>query len=165
MQLSNAEKQINANIVAQNMARDVQAQGFNAAVENEIAKNEYEKRIEAFGALGDRGAQFASDVMQYKAAEREARANQIAGEYTREGYVTAMQNRPKYRRMLKKAGIDPNDTRTVQRIAAEMYNPNMTLDEQEEMFRQYVIELNKTKEKEDRRFGGYIKKYGKVSKK
>jgi hypothetical protein len=165
MQLANAEEQLNANIVAQNMARDLQAQGLNTEAQNMLDQLEYQNRINAFDTMGAIGAQFASDVMQYKATEREARANQIAGEYTREGYVTAMQNRPKYRRMLKEAGIDPNDTRTVQRIAAEMYNPNMTLDEQEEMFRQYVIELNKTKEKEDKRFGGYIKKYGKVSKK
>jgi hypothetical protein len=169
MQLSNAEKQINANIVAQNLARDVQAQGFNAEASNEIDRLEYEKRIQAFDTLGAVGGQFARDVLEYKAGEREARANQIAGEYSRNQYVEAMQNRPKYRKMLKEAGVDPKDTRTVQRIAAAMYNPNMTLEEQEEMFREILLKMEENKKKKDetdeKRYGGYIGKYGSVKSK
>jgi hypothetical protein len=166
MQLSNAEKQINANIVAQNLARNVQAQGFNAAAENEIDRLEYEKRIQAFNALGDSGTQLALDVMQYKAGEREARANQIAGEYSRNQYVEAMQNRPKYKKMLREAGVDPKDTRTVQRIAAAMYNPNMTLEEQEKMFREILLKMEENKkQKDEKRYGGYIGKYGSVKSK
>ena len=169
MQLSNAEKQINANIVAQNLARNVQAQGFNAAAENEIDRLEYEKRIQAFDTLGAIGGQFARDVLEYKAGEREARANQIAGEYNRNQYVEAMQNRPKYKKMLREAGVDPKDTRTVQRIAAAMYNPNMTLEEQEEMFREILLKMEENKKKKDeteeKRYGGYIGKYGSVKSK
>jgi len=169
MQLSNAEKQINANIVAQNLARSVQAQGFNAEASNEIDRLEYEKRIQAFDTLGAVGGQFARDVLEYKAGEREARANQIAGEYSRNQYVEAMQNRPKYRKMLKEAGVDPKDTRTVQRIAAAMYNPNMTLEEQEEMFREILLKMEENKKKkdetDDKRYGGYIGKYGSVKSK
>ena len=169
MQLSNAEKQINANIVAQNLARNVQAQGFNAAAENEIDRLEYEKRIQAFDTLGAVGGQFARDVLEYKAGEREARANQIAGEYSRNQYVEAMQNRPKYKKMLREAGVDPKDTRTVQRIAAAMYNPNMTLEEQEEMFREILLKMEENKKKKDeteeKRYGGYIGKYGSVKSK
>lgn len=167
MQLSNAENQINANIVAQNMARDLQAQGLNTEDENLRNRLEYTKTIDAFNAAGDIGSQLAFDVMQYKAAEREARANQIAGEYTRNQYVEAMQNRPKYRKMLREAGVNPKDTRAVQRIAAAMYNPNMSLEEQEETFRDIMIQMQKEKkeERERKRYGGYIGKYGSVKSK
>jgi hypothetical protein len=77
-----------------------------------------------------------------------------------------MQNRPKYKKMLREAGVDPKDTRTVQRIAAAMYNPNMTLEEQEKMFREILLKMEENKkQKDEKRYGGYIGKYGSVKSK
>ena len=163
--IQNAEAQMNAQIAAQNAARQMQASAANARAQNLRDVNEYEKRLGAASALGMGAASFARDAMAYKADARVARSNQIAGEYTRQEYTEALQKRPKYRKMLEKAGIDPNDTRSVQRLAAAMYDPNMTLEEMEQAVLNYA-QANPEEVKEEKKFGGkrYTKKYGSVRK-
>ena len=128
---------MNANITARNLARDLQAQGLNAQAQNVLDQLEYEKKINAYSSLGNIGGQFAQDALAYKAVNREARANQIAGEFSRQEYTEALSKRPKYRRMLKKAGIDPDDAQAVRRAAAAMYDPNVSLEDLD----QQVIDL------------------------
>ena len=159
-QIQNAETQMNANISSKNVGNDLQAQSRNAQAQNVRDQAEYEKRINAYGAIGNIGGQFASDALQYKAVNRQARANQIAGEFTRQEYTEALSKRPKYRRMLKKAGIDPNDMRSVKRIAANMWDPTLTQEELDQKVLDYA-EANKDQEKEDKAQAGGKKKYTK----
>lgn len=168
-QIQNAETQMNTQIAARNVANNLQAQSRNAQAQNLRDQAEYEKRINAYGALGDIGGQFASDALQYKAVNRQARANQIAGEFTRQEYTEALSKRPKYRRMLKKAGIDPNDMRSVKRIAANMWDPTLTQEELDQKVLDYA-EANKNQEKDTdkKRAGGqrkYTKRTGKIRRK
>ena len=167
-QIQNAETQMNAQISRGNVATDLQAQARNSQAQNARDQAEYEKRINAYGALGNIGGQFASDALQYKAVNRQARANQIAGEFTRQEYTEALSKRPKYRRMLKKAGIDPNDTRSVKRIAANMWDPTLTQEELDQRVLDYA-EANKDQLKEDKKRAGgkrkYTKRTGKIRRK
>ena len=167
-QIQNAETQMNAQISRGNVATDLQAQARNSQAQNARDQAEYEKRINAYGALGNIGGQFASDALQYKAVNRQARANQIAGEFTRQEYTEALSKRPKYRRMLKKAGIDPNDMRSVKRIAANMWDPTLTQEELDQRVLDYA-EANKDELKEDKKRAGgkrkYTKRTGKIRRK
>ena len=157
--LAGAEKQLNATITSKNISNKMHADQYNSALQYARDTLEYEKRIAAFTSLGNIGGQTAKDVLEYKATAREARAGQIAGEYTRQEYTEALTNRPKYRRMLKKAGIDPNDIHTVRRIAAQMWDPNKTLAELDQAVRDYLA-ANPQKPQS----GGYIRqKYGQIN--
>ena len=166
-QLKNAEASLNARITQGNIANDLQAQGLNAQAQNVRDQLEYEKKVSAMSALGNIGGQFASDALQYKAVNRQARANQIAGEFTRQEFTESLSKRPKYRKMLKKAGIDPNDTRALRAIAANMYDPTKTEAELDQMVLDYAMANKKEVEEDDKKYGGrkYVKRSGKVKRK
>jgi len=165
-QIANAEKSMNQAITARNIQNAYDAQVRNAGKMDAYELAKKQKNVQALSDIGMSAGQFATDVMRYQADERIAQAEQIGGEYTRQRYKEAFQSRPKYRKMLKEAGIDPNDDRTVARIAAAAYDPNLTLEEQEQAVRDYLI-ANPEEEKEDKRYGGrkYTKRSGAVKRK
>jgi hypothetical protein len=162
MQLANAEKQLNANITSKNIGNKLQADKYNSAMKYDRDTKEYEKRTAAFNALGNIGGQTAKDILEYKATAREAKASQIAGEYTRQEYTETLMRKPKYRKMLKNAGIDPNDVNSVRRIAAQMWDPTKTQEELDQMVKDYLT-ANPDEKKQS---GGYFKqKYGGINRK
>ena len=166
-QIANAEKSMNQAITARNIQNAYDAQIRNAGKMDAYELAKKQKNVQALADIGMSAGQFATDVMRYQADERIAQAEQIGGEYTRQRYKEAFQSRPKYRKMLKEAGIDPNDDRTVARIAAAAYDPNLTLEEQEQAVLDYLI-ANPEEEKEKKaKYGGrkYTKRSGAVKRK
>ena len=165
-QIANAEKNMNQAITARNIQNAYDAQIRNAGKMDAYELAKKQKNVQALSDIGMSAGQFATDVMRYQADERIAQAEQVGGEYTRQRYKEAFQSRPKYRKMLKEAGIDPNDDRTVARIAAAAYDPNLTLEEQEQAVRDYLI-ANPEEEKKKKRYGGrkYTKRSGAVKRK
>ena len=164
-QIDNAEKSMNQAITARNIQNAYDAQIRNAGKMDQYELAKKQKNVQALADIGMSAGQFATDVMRYQRDERISTANQVGGEYTRQRYKETFQSRPKYRKMLKKAGIDPNDDRAVARIAAAAYDPNMTLEEQEQAVLDY---LAANPEQEDKKlYGGrsYVKRSGSVKRK
>jgi len=164
-QIDNAEKNMNQAITARNIENAYDAQVRNAGKMDAYELAKKQKNVQALADIGMSAGQFATDVMKYQRDERISTANQVGGEYTRQRYKETFQSRPKYRKMLKKAGIDPNDDRAVARIAAAAYDPNMTLEEQEQAVLDY---LAANPEEEDKKlYGGrsYVKRSGSVKRK
>ena len=157
---------MNTQIAARNVANDLQAQARNAQAQNLRNQAEYEKKINAYSALGNIGGQFGRDALSYKYKKGEARAGQIGGEFSRYEFAEALGKRPRYRKMLKDAGIDPNDSRTLRAIAANMWDPNLSMQEQDQRVLDFIT-ANKDQVEPTAKAGGrkYTKKTGKVRRK